>query len=54
MTASIVQASCAVDVVVCDDTSVNDFGAFPAIVGLVVLLLAIAAVVHAVGARRRR
>ena len=54
MTTSALQASCVADVVVCDDTESIDLTGFVGAVGLVVLVLAIGAVVHALRARRRR
>jgi hypothetical protein len=53
MTSSIVQASCAVDVVVCDDTGTTDLTGLFAIGGLVVLVLVIAVIVVALRGVRR-
>lgn len=54
MTSSIVQASCAVDVVVCDDTDSIDLTGVFAIGGLGALVLVIVVIVVALRGVRRR
>lgn len=54
MTASIVQASCAVDAVVCDDTGTVFTPMWLPPLGVAVLVLVIVAVVLVLASRRRR
>lgn len=53
MTASIVQASCAVDAVVCDDTGTMLTPMWIAPLGVAVLVIVLVAVVFVLAARRR-